>query len=103
MKIHTAEKNYSCALCDYKGARKCYLIKHMKIHTAEKNYTCALCDFRGVRKCHLLKHMKIHTTSAASSQGALVQQDTLKTTRVLQKNHHTKQLPRENLKRFINL
>jgi hypothetical protein len=27
-------------------------------------------------------------TSAASSQGALVHQDTLKTTRELQKNHH---------------
>jgi hypothetical protein len=42
-------------------------------------------------------------TSAASSQGALVHQDTLKTTRELQKNHHDIQSPRESLKSSIDI
>jgi hypothetical protein len=42
-------------------------------------------------------------TSAASSQGALVHQDTLKTTRELQNNHHVIQSPCESLKSFIIL
>jgi hypothetical protein len=41
--------------------------------------------------------------SAASSQGALVHQDTLKTTRELQKNQHVNQSPRESLKSFTGL
>jgi hypothetical protein len=39
----------------------------------------------------------------ASSQGALVNQGTLKTTRELQKNLDNRQQPRENLKSFIVL
>jgi hypothetical protein len=45
----------------------------------------------------------VKCTSAASSQGALVRQDTLETTRELQKNHHDKQSQRESLKIFMYL
>ena len=64
-KIHKAEKKYECDLCEYKGACKMYLTKHIKaVHHGQKNKTiqCEKCSYRAFSKERLDKHFKnMHT------------------------------------------
>merc|ERR1711884_285833 len=59
---HTKNKIFSCVVetCDYQGATKDYLQKHMEVH-AEAKLTCSQCG-KAFRQAGALKsHMMTHT------------------------------------------
>nr|XP_040226282.2 zinc finger protein 184-like [Anopheles coluzzii] len=59
--VHSEAKNFTCKYCAKSFKRKSTLITHVRLHTGEKPFECATCDFRCSDASSLRKHnMKFH-------------------------------------------
>lgn len=60
MKLHTTgpEMKLFCQYCSFVSDCNSRLQRHMMTHTQEKPFQCGLCDYRGAQKEHVLRHMK---------------------------------------------
>uniref|UniRef100_A0A182UCY0 C2H2-type domain-containing protein n=1 Tax=Anopheles melas TaxID=34690 RepID=A0A182UCY0_9DIPT len=59
--VHSEAKNFSCKYCAKSFKRKSTLITHVRLHTGEKPFECATCDFRCSDASSLRKHnIKFH-------------------------------------------
>lgn len=61
MKIHTGDKPFSCAVCEFSTADKYYLETHMRKHTGERPFKCHLCQLTFSRRDSLIRHLTTHT------------------------------------------
>ena len=59
--MHHKEKKFICEKCGKSFSVKCHHDKHVLLkHTKNKNFNCNNCDYRGATKYYLQKHMEIH-------------------------------------------
>ena len=65
--MHHKEKKFICEWCGKSFSVKCHHDKHVLIkHTKDKNFNCNSCDYRGATKYYLQKHMEIHAEAKHS-------------------------------------
>jgi KRAB domain-containing zinc finger protein len=57
-RIHTGDKPYKCAFCDYRSAQVGNTRIHERRHTGVKPYPCPLCPFAAVTSSATYAHMK---------------------------------------------
>ena len=59
--MHHKEKKFICEHCGMSFSVKCHHDKHVLIkHTKDKNFNCNTCEYKGATKYYLQKHMEIH-------------------------------------------
>ena len=58
---HTKDRRFSCGICDYTGADRTSLLKHMIVHTGVKEFVCGICQHACSAKNNLIVHMRTHT------------------------------------------
>ena len=54
-------KPYACDRCDYRGAQRTHLVRHILTHTGERPYKCDLCSYASTTSSNLSTHRHIHT------------------------------------------
>lgn len=57
-RVHTGDKPYKCAYCDYRSAQVGNTRIHERRHTGVKPYPCPLCPFAAVTSSATYAHMK---------------------------------------------
>lgn len=61
--VHTKERPYVCTYenCSKRYSTRKSLKEHYHLHTGQKPYQCPLCDYKGAVKMYLNRHMLTHT------------------------------------------
>ncbi|XP_054475389.1 gastrula zinc finger protein XlCGF57.1-like [Anoplopoma fimbria] len=57
----TADRPYTCSVCDKNFRIKSILTRHMKTHTGEKPYSCGVCGKSFIQRSYLQTHMNSHS------------------------------------------
>ncbi|XP_029283755.1 zinc finger protein 771-like [Cottoperca gobio] len=57
----TAERPYTCSICNKNFRIKSILTRHMKTHTGEKPYRCGVCGKSFIQRSYLQTHMNSHS------------------------------------------
>lgn len=60
MKIHKAEKEYVCEICQKRFLHKHHLVHHMITHKVDRPYKCQVCSAGFKRASNLQKHHNSH-------------------------------------------
>ena len=65
--MHHKEKKFICEWCGKSFSVKCHHDKHVLIkHTKNKDFNCSSCEYKGATKYYLQKHMEIHEEAKLS-------------------------------------
>ncbi|XP_059210510.1 zinc finger protein 32-like [Centropristis striata] len=57
----TADRPYTCSVCNMNFRIKSILTRHMKTHTGEKPYSCSICGKSFIQRSYLQTHMNSHS------------------------------------------
>ncbi|XP_034727499.1 histone-lysine N-methyltransferase PRDM9-like isoform X2 [Etheostoma cragini] len=57
----TADRPYTCSMCNKNFRIKSILTRHMKTHTGEKPYRCGVCGKGFIQRSYLQTHMNSHS------------------------------------------
>uniref|UniRef100_A0A3P8S8S0 C2H2-type domain-containing protein n=1 Tax=Amphiprion percula TaxID=161767 RepID=A0A3P8S8S0_AMPPE len=57
----TADRPYTCSVCNKNFRIKSILTRHMKTHTGEKPYSCSVCGKSFIQRSYLQTHMNSHS------------------------------------------
>ena len=61
MRVHSGEKPFNCAQCEYSCTQAGQLKTHILTHSGERPFICKQCNYSSTNKAHLNRHMLIHS------------------------------------------
>ena len=60
---------YHCFYCGRRFCRKALLKRHLSVHSGQKDFTCAICDYATSHKSNLERHRKVHYRQHTEGEG----------------------------------
>ncbi|KAJ0032851.1 hypothetical protein NQD34_002932 [Periophthalmus magnuspinnatus] len=76
---HTAERPFSCSVCNKGFTRKSSLTLHKSLHLTQKPFSCTVCGKGFTQKSHLKLHLDIHDKHEQKQKETVISKRTRKT------------------------